>query len=227
MRPKSSAAMLIWIVFLMAPAFAPSQTAQQSGTLAVSGHSGEAPVIQAGGRSYVDIEALARLTSGSLSFNGNQVILTLPGTARAARPATPPAKPPAPAGLSRDFMKAGIEAMAEIREWRSALEGAVRYGFPPGDSWLSRYRGSAATSVTLASAAATTDDDRKTFQLLDNEFNNMQKLSDKMLSTRKSMTYIAPDALQSDPLDQKILACGQALASMAAAGQFQDAASCH
>ena len=203
-----------------------SQTVQQSGTLTVSGRSGAATVIQAGGRSFVDVEALARITNGSLSFNGNQIIFTLPG--RGAGTTVPPAtQPPAPQGFSKDFLRAGIEAGAEIREWRSALETAVRYGFPPGDTWINGYSGAAATALSLASAAVSTDDDRAGFQLLNNEFNNMQSLSTKMLSMRKNMNYIPPDALQNDPLDQKILACGQALHAMAAAGRYQDANACH
>jgi len=231
MRVSSFVAGLMFGTFLTGPA--QSQNTQQSATLTVNGHSGEAPVIQASGRSYVDVEALARITNGSLSFNGNQILLTLPTPGRGARMTVPQARqaaappPPPPAGFSRDFLKAGIEAMAEIREWRSALETAVRYGFPPGNNWITPYRASAATSISLASAAASTDDDRNGFQLLENEFNNMQSLSDKMLTARQNMNYIAPDALQNDPLDQKILACGHALASMAAAGRFQDAGSCH
>jgi hypothetical protein len=221
-------------LFLAAPG--ESQTVQQSGTLFVNGRPGEAAVIQAGGRSYVDVEGLAHLTNGTLSFSGNRIVLTLPmpgggaGTpappaAQAAAPSPPP--PPAPQGFSRDFVRAGIEAGAEIREWRSALETAVRYGFPPGDTWINRYSGAAATALSLASAAASTDDDRKAFQLLNNVYNNMQALSTKMLSARKNMNYIAPDALQNDPLDQQILACGQGLHAMAATGRYQDVSACH
>ena len=208
---------------------------QQSGTLIVNGHSGEAPVIQASGRSYVDVEALARITNGSVRFNGTQITLTLPAPVRGARMTVPggrqasganAAAAPAP-GFSQGFLRAGIEAMAEVREWRSALETAVRYGFPPGDTWVNRYSGAAATGISLASAAVQTDDDRQGFQLLNNEFNNMQRLSDKMLTARKNMNYIAPDALEKDPLDQKLLACGRALAAMAGNGQFQDNAACH
>jgi hypothetical protein len=232
MRVRSFVAILMFGAVLTVPAPAQSQNTQQSATLTVNGHSGEAPVIQVSGRSYVDVESLARITNGSVSFNGNQILLTLPTPGRGARMTVPPSRqaaspPPPSAGFSRGFLNAGIEAMAEIREWRSALESAVQYGFPPGDTWINRYSGPAATSISLASAAVSTDDDRQGFQLLYNEFNNMQSLSDKMLSARKNMNYIAPDALQNDPLDQKILACGRALASMAASGRFQDAGSCH
>ena len=231
MRVRSFVAGLMLGALLTAAGLAQTQNTQQSGTLTVNGHPGGAPLLQANGRSYVDVEALARITNGSLSFSGNQILLTLPVPGRGARMTVPPARqaaapPPPSPGFSRDFLKAGIEAMAEIREWRSALETAVRYGFPPGDNWITPYRGSAATSISLASASASTDDDRRGFQLLQNEFSNMQGLSDKMLTARENMNYIAPDALQNDPLDQKILDCGRALAAMAAAGRFQDAGSC-
>ena len=241
MRERLFVVSLLSVMVLILPGLAVSQSVQQSGTLTVNGFSGEAPVIQANGRSYVDIEDLARITTGSIRHNGNQMILTLPSPVRGARMTAPPARqagagsvspaapaPSAQAGFSRDFLRAGIEAMAEIREWRSGLEQAVRYGFPPGQGeWTAGYRGSAATGISLASAAASTDDDRKAFRLLNNVFNNMQQLSNQMLQRRKSLTYIAPDALQNDPLDQKILACARALQAMAASNQFQDDASCH
>jgi hypothetical protein len=214
------------VVFLTAPGA--SQTVQQSGTLIVSGRAGAATVIQAGGRSFVDVEALARIMNGSLSFSGNQIVFTLPTPGGAGgmlgQPTIQPAAPPQ--GFSRGFVRAGIEAGAEIREWRSALETAVQYGFPPGDTWINRYSGAAATALSLASAAVSTDDDRKGFQLLNNVFNNMQSLSNKMLSARKNMNYIAPDALQNEPLEQQILACGQALHAMAATGHYQDTSAC-
>jgi hypothetical protein len=181
-------------------------------------------LIQANGRSYVDVEGLARIVNGSLSFNGNQTILTL--ATSGGTPGPPEAQAP-PQGFSRDFLRAAIEAGAEIREWRSALESAIQYGFPPGDTWINRYSGAARTALSQASAAASTDDDRKGLQLLNNVFNNVQSLSDKMLTARKNMNYIAPNALQNDPLDQKIVACGQALHAMAAAGSYEDARACN
>ena len=233
MRARLFVVGLMCGLFLLVAHLAPSQT-QQGGTLFVSGRPGQAAVIQAGGRSYVDVEGLARITAGTLSFSGNRIVLTLPTSGGAAATSGQPASQPAaaapaapPQGFSRDFVRAGIEAGAEIREWRSALETAVQYGFPPGDTWINRYSGAAATALSLASAAASTDDDRKAFQLLNNVYNNMQSLSTKMISARQNMNYIAPDALQNDPLDQKIVACGQALHAMAATGHYQDANACY
>jgi hypothetical protein len=119
-------------------------------------------------------------------------------------------------------LRAGIEEMSVIREWRSALVSAVQNGYPVTDDFVSRYRGQAGTSLRLASVAVSTDSDQSAFQLLSNEFDHMQKLSNKILAARKE----SPDALKGDPLDAQILSCARSLAAMAASGQFQDDGSC-
>src|ERR1017187_9814541 len=58
-----------------------SAYAQQNQTLIVAGQPGQAPIVQMNGKSYVDIDALARLTNSSVSIKGNQVILTPLGSA--------------------------------------------------------------------------------------------------------------------------------------------------
>jgi hypothetical protein len=194
-------------------------------TLVVTGHSGQAAVVQINGKTYVDVESLARLTGGSLSFQANQTTLTLP-----AAPASPPPVPaPAakPPGFSVEFLKAGIEEMSVIREWRSALVNAVQTNSPVSDDWLSGYRRAADSRLSLAEAAVSTDPDRQAAVMLRNEFNNMQQMSDQFLTMRKNMNYISPDSFDNNPLDQKILSCSRALGAMAASGQVEDDISCH
>ena len=215
------AAVLAW------PALVLSQTARPSATLLVSGQPGQAPVLQTNGRSYVDVEALARLINGSLSFKGNQITLTLPASASTAPDAADQASQPANPGFSKEFMKAGIEEMSVIREWRSALVNAVQNGYAVTDTFVAGYQGQATTNLRLASVAISTDSDQNAFQLLSNELDNMKKLSNKILKARKNMNYIPTDALKGDPLDQKILNCARSLASMAASGQFVDDGSCN
>jgi hypothetical protein len=227
MREKRLSAGLMLLASLAGPALALPQVVQPNGTLIVSGQSGQVPVLQINGRSYVDVEALARLMNGSLGFKGNQITLTLPSSAAAAPTAAPTASLPASPGFSKEFLKAGIEEMSEIREWRGALVNAVQNGYPLTDEFVAGYRGQAATNLRLASVAVSTDSDRDAFQLLSNEFDNMQKLSNKILAARKNMNYISPDALKDDPLDQKILDCARSLAAMAASGQYHDDGSCH
>ncbi|MGA2369551.1 MAG: hypothetical protein ACLPPV_11460 [Candidatus Korobacteraceae bacterium] len=215
--------LLVLLCFGFGAAVPAFTQAQQNGTLVVSGQPGQTQVLQINGRSYVDIEALARLINGSLSFKGNQVTLTLPG---AADSTPPPASQPTSA-FSKDFLRAGIEEMSVIREWRSALINAVQNGYPVTDAFVAAYRNQASTSLRLASVAASTDSDHNAFQLLSNEFDNMQKLSNKVLAARKDMNYISADALKDDPLNQQILSCARSLAAMASSGQFQDDGSCH
>ena len=85
----------------------------------------------------------------------------------------------------------------------------------------------AATSLELASVAASTDSDRSAAQLVSNEFENMKALSVQLLAERKSMQHVSLENLKDDPLNQKILTCARFLASMAVGGQFADDASCH
>jgi len=223
--------MLKWMLplllcFIFAAGMPAFPQAHPNGTLVVSGQPGQTPVLQINGRSYVDITALARLINGSLSFKGNQVTLTLPGSSGDATP--PPAAATQPASaFSKDFLRAGIEEMSVIREWRSALLDAVQNGYPVTDAFVATYRGQASTSLRLASVAASTDADHSAFQLLSNEFDNMQKLSNKVLAARKNMNYISADALKDDALNQQILSCARSLAAMASSGQFQDDGSCH
>ena len=199
----------------------------QNGKLTISGQPGDAAVTQINGRSYVDIEALARLTNGTLHFNGPQITLTLPGSAAVTPATTPSSSQPANLGFSKEFMKAGIEEMSVIREWRSTLLNAVQNGYPVTDAVVAGFQGQAATSLRLASIAASTDSDQQAFQLLSNEFDNMQKLSNKIVAARENMNYVAPNALKNDPMYQQILTCARSLASMASSGQFEDDGSCH
>jgi len=224
-RPSSLATPIL-LVILVVPVLALSQAAQQTRTLIVNGQPGQASVVQVNGRSYVDVEALARITNGSLGFNGNQITLTLPSAASTSAPAAASTSPAADPGLSRGFLRAGIEAMSLVREWHSALGSAIKNGFPISASWLAGYRGQATAALRLATVAVSTDSDRSAIQLLTNAYNFMDSLSNQYVAARQSLDYISPDALANDPLDQKLVNCGHSLAAMVASGQFVDDGSC-
>ncbi len=200
-----------------------SQADQHSGTLVVAGHSGQAPVTQINGRSFVAVDALAQLMNGSLGYQGGQIVLTLPPAAGTVPRAGQPANP----GFSKDFLKAFIETMSDIREWRSVLLNAVENGYPVTDAWMASYRAQASKSLRLTSVAATTESDRNALRLLSKEFDHMQELGNKILTARKNLNYITPGIVKKDPLDQKILNCARSLAAMAASGEFQDDGSCN
>ena len=201
---------------------------QASSTFTVMGHAGQAPVIQKDGRSYVDVEGLARITGGTLGFQGSQIVLTLPGANLQPSVHEPHPAQPEKTGFSHDFLRAGIESMSEIREWRAAIENAVRTSNPVEDSWVSPLRRASESSIAVAASAASTDSDRKAVPLLQNQLNNMRQLSDRLLEMRRSMTYMRTDLLDNDPVDQRILACARGLAAIAVpGGQFVDVPACH
>lgn len=203
-----------------------AQGAPQNRTFVLAGHPGELPAVEISGRFYVEIEALSQLANGSLNLTGSQIVLTLPPQGQSTPAKNSDSDQPTP-GFSKDFLKAAIEQMTVIREWRSALINAIRQVYPVTEDWVGTFRAEAQKNLRLVSLATATDSDRKAVQLLTNEFNNMKKLSDRFVDATKSRSYVAPDALENDPLDQRILNCARSLAAMASSNQFVDDGSCH
>jgi hypothetical protein len=240
MLGRLSIKMLLATSLLIAPVTLLSQSAGEKRTLILNGQSTDVPLIRVDGHPYVGLEALADALKGSLSSAGEMVALSVPvGSPDAATTTSKPASSSAKAtqasapadaanpGFSKGFLNAGIEQMSTMREWHTALATAIQNGIPLTAELLAPYRAQAATNLRLASVAASTPSDHNAYDLLNNEFQNMGKLSDKYLSMRAGMTYISPDALKSDALDQQIIACGHALGAMAASGQFSDDGTCH
>ncbi|MGC2208961.1 MAG: hypothetical protein WA532_02520 [Candidatus Korobacteraceae bacterium] len=186
--------------------------------LTVGGYAGNIPVMQTNGKDYVEVTALAQLVNGSLSFHGDQMTLSLTGNEAANSEKK--------AGLSRDFLRAGIEEMSTIREWHSVLATAIENQFPVTKDLLRPYETSASKNLRIAQVAATTDADQKAAQLVTNEYQKMKQLSDSFLAQRAAATYINADALTNDTLNQSLIACGRSLEAMAASGQFTDDGTC-
>ena len=226
MEKKHSHGRLIFVLLLCSLSLVIAKAGQTHRTLIVTGHAGELSVLEMGGHSYVELHALAQLVNASLSFNGNQMVLTLPVPPVHIGATAPSGNQPVSAELSKDFILVAIEEMSIIREWRSTLTNAVQRGYPITEEWIGSFRDEARKSLRLVQVAATTESDRSAFRLLTNVFNTMNKLSDRFLEANRTRTYIPPDALNNDPTDQRILTCAHSLAAMAANGQFIDDGSC-
>jgi hypothetical protein len=225
MRRKAIRTSMVLATILLLPLLV--LVAQETSSLLIKGQQGEARVIQVQGKNYVEVEGLARITGGSLRFARNQIILTLPNGGDTASQTEQSAAVPQPAdGLSRPFLTAGIETMREILEWHAALKTGIERGYPLSDVWFGNYRRQIQSSLKQTEAAASTNVDQNALPLLTNEFNTMNALTDKYLSITASRNYLAPDSLNSDPLDQKLLTCWQSLASIASSNQFVDDGSC-
>ena len=226
-QPKPLVALALLTIVVMASA----QTRRQSETFSIQWYTGQANVIRSQGRVLVDVQDLARITKGSLRFEEDRIILTITPSdpSEAARDTA------TKSGFSPAFLKTAIEAMASIREWGGMLQVIVQNGYPVGKAMagntIRAYQGRAADSVGLASAAASTDDDRRGLELLRNEFNNLQAWAGSFVDARNSLSAAdlstSENPLKDDQDAQKIIRCGQFLAQMFAGGAFQDDAACH
>jgi hypothetical protein len=192
---------------------------QEITSLVVNGHSGTAKVVQVQGHNYVEIDGLARLTNGTISFKGNSIVLGLPTS-------VPAPAPEEEKGLSKSFLLAGIEVGARIREWHAALQTAIERGVPLTTGWLNNYQQQAEQSLRVTQVAIQTDADRAAYPLLQAEFSNMKNLQDKYVGMATNLQYIDPNSLASDPLNQKVVACGHALTSMASTRTFSGEGVC-
>ena len=223
----------LWSLFilLITSGIAVGQIEHQSATLVINGNAGKAPIIQDNGRTYIDVGALAQIAQGSLSFSGKQIVLTIPPAADGASAAAEAPKAADDSALSREFMKAGIEEIALLREWGASVGYAVQNGYPIQDAWVNRYQEKAANGVTLASAAASTTADKNALQLLNNEFHGVRQWSNQLVEASKNMNTakysMDPGSLRQEPLSQKLIACYHFLGSMLGSGSFQDDSSCH
>jgi hypothetical protein len=230
MRRNWRLMLLVFPMLLSLSGVSLAQIKRQSRTLLVNGQAGQAQVVEIDGRLYVAIDELAQIANGSSQFEATRIVLTLPMSGDNTS-TTPLTSSGGELGLSHDFMKASIEAMAGMREWASTLAYAIQNGYQITENWAATYREQAARSVKLATIAASTDADRKASQLLNNEFNAVRDWSNKLVEARKSMDAgkyaLSPDALRDEPASQMIVNCGRFLASMLGSGTFQDDSSCH
>lgn len=208
-----------------------AQVSPQTRTVVVNGRTGNAKVLQLNGQTYVDLESLARIGDGSLTFQGNQIALVVPGRHTTAPSTDAVDRPAARSSLSPQFRESAIESLARMREWASTIANALQNGYPITESWAADYREKAATSLRQASAAASTDSDHNALALLTNEFQNVEKWSGEMIEAKKNMATakyaISPDTLRNEPLSQKIVNCGHFLGTMLGSEDFKDDFSCH
>ena len=208
-----------------------AQVNQGTRSITVNGHNGAAAIVTVNGRTYVELESLARVGKGSLSFSNDQISITFSSSVQDAIDSPPPPEPVSQSALSQKFMMAGIEVIAQMREWATTLGYAIQQGYGVNEKWVADYREQAAHSLRLATAAASTSSDQAALQLLNNEFHAVQEWSDKLLAAKQSMDTAkytsSPNALRDESLSQKIIACGRFLGGMLASAEFKDDPSCH
>lgn len=187
-------------------------------------------VVQFDGRSYVDLETVAQIMNGTVTIEPEQVLLTVAGPASAAAPPSPPSAPASAPGLSRDFARAAIAQLAEMREWRGAVGAILTYGVPVVGTWPEDYHDRAELDLQQVAATALTDDDQNVMQLLQYNFDHLTRWAADVVATRNALNAtdtVRPTVRQDDPALAKISGCSRFLASMLVSGSFADDAICH
>jgi hypothetical protein len=208
--------------------------------LIVNGETLDAGVILVEGRSYVDIEGLAEGMGGSVTFEANQISLTIPAAPPSApltpppsaAPQTPPPStaPQTPQGMSKDFQKIAVFTLAEMREWKGAIGSVVTSGIPVVGTWSQDYHDRIEADLMQATLAASTEPDRQALELLQQQLTRLSEWADTVLGEREALNAdktIDPNSLQKDQSLAKISQCGQFLSSMIVSGTFSNDSSCY
>jgi hypothetical protein len=214
----------ISLAFLaLAPTLTLAQTPQPKTMLSVEGYSGQAPVVRINGKTYVEIDALARATNGTVTFQAGHIILSFPPPGAVSAPGHADSTPK----LSKDFLKALIDELSVIGEWRAAIANAIQGNGPVTEQGMEGYKRKTDNQMALTSTTASTQPDKDLLSLLRTESNNIHALSDKYVALGKTQSFVAQDALESDSVDQQVQTCARGLAAVAASGQFVDVSTCH
>jgi hypothetical protein len=217
---------LVPLVFISTLA---AQSELQTRMLVINGQSGKALVYRVDREWFIDLETLVHIANGSVTFQGDQIILTLPGPGATAVSDHAPAA--TTEAMTRDFMTAAVQDLSVIKNWYTIMAHAIQRGVPGDGSQLVLFHDRAAEGLRLATVHASSRPDRDALQLLTNHFNQVDHWKTKLVDGRRSMSTanysITPDFLDTDPEYQKIVTCDQSLATILSTGQFQPSDSCH
>jgi hypothetical protein len=186
------------------------------------------------GHSYVDVETLAHVTNGVITIEPTRIVLTIPSpeplvaTGAAASQAAPvPTGPPA---ISRDFARAAIAELEEMREFRGAVTAMITYGLAASSAQAQELHDQVEAGLNQADVAISTDADRNAAQLLRNEYGKLTAWANGVFADRQALNgakTVDANALQKDTALTEIKNCGQFLNTMIVSGVFTDNSTCH
>jgi hypothetical protein len=195
----------------------------------INGQSGKALVYRVDREWFIDLETLVRIANGSITFQGDQIILNLPGMV--TKGGNDPAPHPTGERMTKDFMTAGVQDLALIKNWYTIMAHAIQRGVPGDGSQMVIFHDRSAEGLRLATVHASSNADRDALKLLTNHFNQVDHWKTKLVDARGSMSTanysITPNSLDTDPEYQKIVSCDHSLATILSTGEYQSSDSCH
>ena len=243
LNARSAAIIAIFVMLI------PSLVAQRSRILVVNGKNVGQAVLSSGGRTYVDVEALAQALNASVTLRPDRVTLTLPsenaGDENAAEASvgdagTPPESQSGtrsetqpetqPETMSRDFASTSLAAVALMRDWRVSIELLISYHLPVTGTYFQDTQERAEQGLQQAGVLATTGQDHAAYQLLQNEYVILKIWADNAIATAQNLDVtrtMGPDVLKNDTQRQKIAECGNGLGAMLVGLRFVDIPACH
>jgi hypothetical protein len=117
-----------------------------------------------------------------------------------------------------------------MREWRGAVGIILTYGVPVVGTWPQDYHDRVEANLEQVGIAASTAADQDAMQLLRNQFSNVARWANDVVTTRQSLNAtntVGPNTVQGDQTLAKISNCSRFLNSMLVSGMFSDDPSCH
>jgi hypothetical protein len=187
-------------------------------------------VTQVGGHSFIDIDTVAQFTNGTVTVEPNRILLNIPSPQPNPNSSAALPSPSQSMSLSKEFARAAIAELSEMREWRGAIGTILTYGVPVVGTWPQDYHDRVQTDLAQVAVSATTAGDQDALQLLNNQFQNLAQWTGDIVSARQSMNAtktVDPNYQQNDPSLAKISSCSTYLSSMLVSGAYSDNASCH
>src|SRR5579864_6545615 len=110
-------------------------------------------VTQVGGHSYIDIDTVAQIMNGTVTVEPNRILLNIPAQPSPNSNAAP-ASPSQSMSLSKEFARAAIAELSEMREWRGAIGTILTYGVPVVGTWPQDYHDRVQTDLGQVAVAA-------------------------------------------------------------------------
>jgi hypothetical protein len=214
--------LVIGLVFLLAGLLCAQRGPDR--TLVVNGKTMGSPIVQIGGRSYVDLETLAQITNGVIAVQPDRIVLTIPAAPSGAALSLPLE------ALSKEFAREAIGLLAEMREWRGAIGTTRSYNVQFTGTWPQDYHDRVGADLQRVALAAATPADQQSLQLIRNEFDNLSNWANSVIAERQALDAtktVDPNVMQNDQALAKISACSNFLSRILVSGAFTDDANCH